>query len=90
MEFDSFAANPQLIEALERRSSTLPSSDGMMLFRQREPCKGLYILKTGWGRTGLAIPCRTRRHVPPCRFRLTAGPSGCGRSQAVQSLRDHS
>ena len=47
MEFDSFAANPQLIEALERRSSTLPSGDGLMLFRQGEPCKGLYILKSG-------------------------------------------
>jgi CRP-like cAMP-binding protein len=47
MEFDSFAANPQLIEALESRSSTLQFSDGLMLFRQGEPCKGLYILKTG-------------------------------------------
>ena len=47
MNSDSFAANLQLIEALERRSSLLPSTEGQTLFRQGEPCKGLYILKTG-------------------------------------------
>jgi CRP-like cAMP-binding protein len=47
MNFDSFAANPKLLEALERRSSTYLSKQGQTLFRQGEPCKGLYILENG-------------------------------------------
>jgi CRP/FNR family transcriptional regulator, cyclic AMP receptor protein len=47
MNFDSFAASPKLIEALEKRSSVLPTKEGQTLFRQGEPCKGLYILENG-------------------------------------------
>lgn len=47
MNFDTFAASPKLIEALAKRASSLPSKQGQMLFRQGEPCKGLYILENG-------------------------------------------
>jgi CRP-like cAMP-binding protein len=56
MNVDSFAANPELIEALERRSSILQSGKGHTLFSQGEPCEGLYILENGEAALALFSP----------------------------------
>jgi CRP-like cAMP-binding protein len=43
----SFIADPQLFEALEQRSASIPCSKGQVLFKQGEVPIGLYLLKTG-------------------------------------------
>jgi hypothetical protein len=44
---DSFVADCTLLQALEKRSVSVPCLKGRMLFKQGEPPMGLYILKCG-------------------------------------------
>jgi hypothetical protein len=44
---DSFIADCTLIQALEKRSVSVPCSKGRILFKQGEAPIGLYFLKTG-------------------------------------------
>jgi CRP-like cAMP-binding protein len=47
VDHDSFSADPRLARALENRSSSIPCSEGQILFSQGERPKGLHILRTG-------------------------------------------
>lgn len=44
---NSFVADCTLIQALEKRSISVPCLKGQMLFKQGEAPKGLYVLKSG-------------------------------------------
>jgi CRP-like cAMP-binding protein len=69
LEFDpsAFVADPELIQALDKHSSPVPSGKGQILFRQGEPAEGLFILCEGsatltmhgvHGQTVLAVEIR--------------------------------
>jgi len=47
MKQHSFAADRELIQALEKRSQPVPCQEGCVLFSQGEAPKGVYIIESG-------------------------------------------
>ena len=58
MKLDSsaFVADKALIEALERRSSSIICENDRILFKQGDEATGLYILRAGAGRVSMISP----------------------------------
>lgn len=65
---NSFVADCKLMQALERRSTSVSYLNGGMLFKQGEPPKGLYILKRGVA--SLVMKAEDNTEI----LRLTVGP----------------
>jgi CRP-like cAMP-binding protein len=53
---NAFVANPELIQALDKRSTAIECEDGCVLFRQGEIPQGLYIVKQGETTLTMASP----------------------------------
>lgn len=65
----AFVADPELIEALARRSTPIACDDDRVLFRQGEEAAGLYILQSGQA----ALSMTSQSGEPVLSFETRAG-----------------
>jgi len=56
LDSSAFVADKALIEALERRSSSIICENDRILFKQGDEATGLYILRAGAGRVSMISP----------------------------------